>query len=130
MERMSDKHSPRVDETLAHEVESLTTGAPVESRSREERVKEDPAVDGLPTNPAARPELEEDRALDARAELARHLAGAHWPARAPELVAVAVADHAPDEVVDALRRLPADTEYLNVQAVWLDLGGGTATGAR
>ena len=40
MERGSDKHAPRVDEELAHQVEPLERGAPVEPRVEEFREQE------------------------------------------------------------------------------------------
>ncbi len=126
MEQTS-KHSPRIDDAIAHDTASLLHGAPVESRSQEERLQEDPSVD-----PGIRHEAREAPGLgisepDAteRAELARHLAGAAFPARQEDLVAAAEADYAPDGVLAALRRLPADEHFVNVQAVWTALGGPT-----
>ncbi len=124
MEQTS-KHSPRIDDAINHDAASLLHGAPVESRSQEERLQEDPGVDA-----GIRPEAREASGLGIgeaeateRAELARHLAGAAFPARQQELVAAAEADHAPDSVLAALRRLPADEDFVNVQAVWTALGG-------
>src|SRR5947209_6743758 len=48
MERNSDKHSPRVDEQLKHDVQSIVRGSPVEARAEEAREQEGPA-DGEPT---------------------------------------------------------------------------------
>ena len=45
MERGSNLHTPRVDEELQDEVQSLITGAPVEARAEEGREKEGPADD-------------------------------------------------------------------------------------
>jgi len=45
MERESNLHSARVDDELAHEVQSLTRGAPVESRVEEGRAMEDAGDD-------------------------------------------------------------------------------------
>ena len=125
MERETTKHSPRLDEAMAGDVSSLTHGAPVESRAQEARLQEDPEVDA-----GRRPGADEAVGLgiseaDAhrRAELARHLAAASFPARRDDLVSAAQADFAPDDVVDDLRRLPADQQYENVQAVWMALGG-------
>ena len=47
MERQSNLHNPRLDDELAHEVESLTRGAPIEARVDESRLMED-AGDGEP----------------------------------------------------------------------------------
>jgi hypothetical protein len=45
VERGSDKHGPRVDEELQHEVRSLEQGAPVEARAEEFREQEGPGDD-------------------------------------------------------------------------------------
>src|SRR5438309_1024540 len=86
MERGSDKHAARTDDELAHEVRSMTQGAPVEARADEHREHEGPA-DGEPT-PDAR--LSGDRGLtppdslsfdevEARSELARYLERKAFP---------------------------------------------------
>lgn len=124
MERESDKHNPRVDEAMAHDVDSLLHGAPVESRAQEARLQEDPEVGPGRRLDEPRPGVEmSDADTERRAELSRHLAGVHFPARPHDLVAAAVEDHAPDEVVQALRALPSNQSYPTVQAVWQALGG-------
>ena len=124
MERESDKHSPRVDDAMAHDVESLLKGAPVESRSQESRLQEDPDV-----GPGVRAEAADAPgsgismvAAEHRAELARHLAVARFPAGRDALLAAA-ADGPSQEVLSALRSLPEGETYPNVQAVWVALGG-------
>src|SRR5690606_36064633 len=47
VERQSNMHSPRLDEAMQHEVESLTRGAPIEARAEPEREMEG-AGDGEP----------------------------------------------------------------------------------
>ncbi len=124
MERESDKHSPRVDDAMAHDVESLLKGAPVESRSQESRLQEDPDV-----GPGVRADVDEAPgsgislvAAEHRAELARHLAVVRFPAGRDELLAAA-ADSSSPEVFSALQGLPEGETYANVQAVWVALGG-------
>ncbi len=124
MDRESNKHSPRVDDALAHDLDSLLHGSPEESRAQEGRLQEDPEVgpgrrfeDPIPGVDLTEAEVQ------GRAELSRHLAGAHFPAERDALVAAAEGDHAPDEVIRALGELPADDEYETVQAVWKALGG-------
>ena len=58
MERSSNIHGPRLDDALAHEVESLTRGAPVEARVEESRVMED-AGEGEPVPEAVIAEVHE-----------------------------------------------------------------------
>jgi hypothetical protein len=112
MQRESDKHGMRLDDELAHEVESMVRGmSGEESRAREDRVKEEPTEDDART------------LLDQRADLARHLAAADWPADRQELLAAAEADHAPDEILDRLRQLPEGVRFETFQAVWAALGG-------
>jgi hypothetical protein len=128
VERGSTQHGSRVDDELAHETRPMTQGAPLESRVEEEFEKEGPA-DGEPM-PDAR--LAGDRSppvpamsldeVEARSELARHLEPGRFPARPAELVAMATEQHAPDEMVLALARLP-DQAYETVGEVWVALGG-------
>ena len=128
MERESVKHGSRLDEAMADDVAPLLHGtAAEESRSQESRLQEDPSV-----GPGIRPEahqapglgISEDDATG-RAELARHLASAAFPARRDHLVFAAEESSAPPAVVERLRSLPADGEFANVQAVWSTLGGAT-----
>jgi hypothetical protein len=130
MERESSKHSPRVDEQMEHEVESLVRGnAAEESRSREDLLQEGSAEGEIRFEPADRT-LSQDRgigipdgAADGRSELARHIVTAPWPAGRDELVEAARVDRAPQEVIDQLRHLPAEARFGNVQEVWAALGG-------
>ncbi len=124
MDRESNKHSPRVDEALAHDVDSLLHGSPEESRAQEGRLQEDPEVGPGRRFDEALPGMElTDADVAERAELSRHLAAARFPAHRDELITVARQDHAPDDVMQALDQLPADQAFQNVQAVWRALGG-------
>lgn len=106
MERMTDKHGPRMDEALDREVESLTEGSPVEARAAEGRRQED------------MPDLARDP-LDVRADLAASVAPTTWPADRETLVRTAREEHAPEDVVALLDDLPhGDRRYRNVQDVW------------
>ncbi|MEN3314481.1 MAG: hypothetical protein V7605_715 [Acidimicrobiaceae bacterium] len=129
MPRGSDKHSSRLDESLAHDTTSLTRGAPVESRAEEFRTQEG-AGDDEPT-PDAR--LAGDRGLndgdvlnydevEARSLLAVHLRPSVWPADRPALVACAQETNAPSWLIDGLTTLP-DGVYTHTEAVWEALGG-------
>jgi hypothetical protein len=116
-----------VDEALRHDTASLLGGTPAESRSQEGREQEGPA-DGEPT-PDARITGDRDVPpgaltlddVNARAELARHLDRAVFPARTGELVANAREHFAPEDVVAELERLPDDL-YETVGDVWKALG--------
>ena len=129
MQRGSDKHSPRVDEQLKHETAPLTHGSGVESHSREDHRQEPPAEGEMVPDSSRRPDVEMPDGLgidlddaDARAEIARYLAGAAFPGRTEELVRAAQDSNAPQAVLDQLRSLP-DSQYANVQEVWVALGG-------
>ena len=112
MERETAKHSPRLDDEMAHEVASMTHGMSAEeSRSREDRVLEESTEDDARTM------------LDMRAELARHVTAAAWPAGRDDLVETARIESAPQEILDSLRRLPTERRFENVQEVWAALGG-------
>ena len=118
MQRASDKHSPRVDEAMAHDTRSVVQGAPVEARDREERLQEG----GEAAESLADPALEEEARV-ARSEVARHLRPSAFPGDRDRLLAVAREEHASDAVLDLLALLPADVTFPNVEVVWETLGG-------
>ena len=124
MDRESNKHSPRVDDALAHDVDSLLHGAAEESRAQEGRLQEAPAVGPGRRFDEPLPGMDlTDADVEKRAELSRHLAAARFPAGRDELLAAARDDHAPDDLMQALDQLPADQAFETVQAVWQALGG-------
>ena len=124
MERETDKHNPRVDDAMAHDVDSLLHGSAEESRSQEARLQEYPAVGPGRRFDEPRPGVGvSDAEIDARAELSRHVAAASFPATKDELLAAAAESHAPDDVVESLQGLPEHEEFGNLQAVWQALGG-------
>jgi hypothetical protein len=129
MERSSDKHTPRVDDELKHELRSIVQGAPVEARADESREQEGPA-DGEPTPdalltggaPSATPDALTHDEVEARAELARHLQPSAFPADRAALIESARFSRAPDELIDRLGGLP-DGTFDHLEAVWEALGG-------
>ncbi|HEX8771534.1 MAG TPA: DUF2795 domain-containing protein [Acidimicrobiales bacterium] len=131
MERGSDKHGPRLDEQLEHDVRSMLQGQPVESRASEAREQEGPG-DGDPVPDmrlAGERGFDEhrtrlrDEEIEERSDLARHIQGAVFPADRQSLLASARAMHAPDSLVDKLSRLPGDAVYPTTESVWEALGG-------
>jgi hypothetical protein len=125
----TSKVNPRIDEQLKHDTASLTHGSGVDARARSELRQQDP-VD-MP-NPADRADVPDPGGsgislhdADQRAELARVIAPAHFPARRDDLLAVAQAEFAPGVLLGALRSLSPDQEFVNIQAVWAALGGET-----
>lgn len=126
MERTTDKHSPRLDDAMEHEVQSLVDGRGGDSRAQESRMAE---PDEITTG--TRWDDHDDQGIgisrvsaDERAELARFVASASWPATRDALVEAARGDNATDDVLALLDRLPhGPAAYENVQAVWRALGG-------
>ena len=128
MERRSDKHAPRVDEDLAHEVEPLERGAPVEPRVEEFREQEaagddEPEVDARLAGGRSAGSMDADE-LDARSELARSIAPSAFPADRRALLDSARQNQATQPVLERLARLPEGRSFDNVEAVWQALGGG------
>ena len=117
MDLETTKHGPRLDDAMEHEVASLTSGAPVESRSREDRLQQDP-VD-VDMNAGARPDVQNLQLVD-RSEIARLVAPAKFPATRDHLVEVATQEQAGEDVVTRLAALP-EGEFANVQEVWENL---------
>lgn len=117
MERRSDKHGPRTDEELKAETRSMEQGAPVSSRAEEFRETEGEP----PEPPPASGEAGEARH---RSEVARHLRPSTFPATREQLVEDARDSGASDEVLEELGRLPSDTRFETVEAVWEALGEG------
>ena len=129
MERQSAKHSPRLDEQLQQETESMVRAAPVESRVEEHREQE-PAGDDEPVadallqggrDPVNNPNPDHD-ALQDRSELARFLEPSAFPGDRERLLAAAMQEQAPQWILSSLERLP-DGSYANVERVWEALGG-------
>lgn len=131
MDRGSDKHSPRIDDGLAHDTRPLTQGAPLEARADEARQQEG-AADDEPTTDALltgdlHPEEPQEALLDhdeaeARSRIAAFLRPSIWPADREALVRCAEELHAPPNVVEQLKTLP-DGEFTHTEAVWEALGG-------
>jgi uncharacterized protein DUF2795 len=128
MERASDKHAQRLDDAMAADTRSMTQGAPIEARDRDERLQEGGEGPEAATRPRG-PNAEADPGFglderDGRSELARHLRPSAFPGDREALVAVALDENAPGAVLDALRALPDGMVFENVEAAWEALGGG------
>ena len=131
MPRGSDKHSPRIDDSLEHDTRPLTQGSPMEARADEARQQEG-AADDEPTTDAllrgdVHPGQSSDALLDhdeaeARSRMASYLRPSVWPADRETLVACATDLNAPPDVLDRLRGLP-DGTFSHTEAVWEASGG-------
>ncbi len=130
MERGSDKHGPRMDEALAHEVEGLLHAGrdthAEEWASPEPSGEDQPDVDRAPhgTLHGAVPDGMTEEDVEQRSRLATYLGKEVWPATGAQLVAVARARQAPDDVVAQLSYLHEGRSYVNMQEAWADLQGG------
>jgi hypothetical protein len=125
-----DKHAPRVDEQLEHEVAALTHGQAHDEGRTEGRTLEATADDGAGTG--VRPELDDapgaglgEADLTARSELAKHLPPSVFPAHHVELMVAARQSFAPAPVLAQIESLPADRMYDTLGDVWRSLGGAT-----
>jgi hypothetical protein len=130
MERGSDKHGPRMDEALAHEVEG-TVAAGRSSRGEpwrdpEPSGEDQPDVDLRPDGGlhGGVPVGMTEQDVELRSELAQALGKEVYPATAAQLMAKAHESSASDRILDLLERLPAEEVFTNVQDVWSRLGGG------
>jgi hypothetical protein len=131
MERGSDKHGPRLDDELEHEVRGLLQGRTNEGRVEEwhdpEPSGEDqPEVGDFPDPgdiPGGAPAGITAAEADARARFASYLSRSLFPADRATLRAAAEAANAPDQVLAVIDRLP-DGEFVNVAEAWQAAGGG------
>lgn len=129
MPRGSDKHTPRVDESIQHDTRSMFQGAPGEARAQEFRTQEgaaddEPTPDALLTGDRGREDedvLDHDE-VERRSVLAAYLRPSVWPADRETLVACAAEENAPAWILDWLADLP-DGTFSHTEAVWEALGG-------
>lgn len=130
LDRASSKHGPHVDEEMAREVRGhLGSGASPraeEWHDPEPAGEDQPGTDWVPNaSPAGGTPLgmtEEDVA--GRSRLASYLRPSIFPADRAALIATAEAEHAPDDVLSELDRVPAGQVFPNVSQVWSALGHG------
>jgi hypothetical protein len=115
---------------MSHETESLTRGAPIESRVEEWREAEpsgddQPVADGILNGESRETNgsLGHDE-LELRSELAKRLRPSVFPANRQVLEDVAVDEQAPGPILDLIRRLPDGRTFENTADVWRALGGG------
>jgi hypothetical protein len=129
----STKHNPRVDEELEHEIQGMLKA---ERATRAEEWREvEPVAEGDPditADPArtlvgGTPVGMDADAVVARAELARWLDRADFPATGAGLVEAARDHRAPDAVVAELAKLPEGDSYERIGDVVRALGYPTET---
>ncbi|HEX6497639.1 MAG TPA: DUF2795 domain-containing protein [Micromonosporaceae bacterium] len=126
-------HGPRMDDELSKEVQSHLRGGPTGSRAEEWREPEPPGEDQPEPDaiigddrPGSAPAGMTTEQVDERSRLGRFIAGTHWPYTKDQLRENAENMEAPQDVRDAIERLP-DKEYATIDDVWKALGHPTAT---
>ena len=130
MERGSNKHSPRLDEELDHEVEGMVRSgrsthaeewadpeAPGDDQPEVDRAPDTELTGGVPDGLTP-----EEVAL--RSEIAAALDRSVFPAGRDQLLEHAVERYAPPRVLEELQRLPADRTFENTGEMWTALGHG------
>lgn len=131
IQRGSAKHGPRLDEEQKHETEGLVRSAGT-SHAQEwkeseptQRPDEDLAPRRYsPSHEPGTPSGITPADVQRRSNLAKWLSDAGYPANAGKLLAHAENRHAPDAVIDAVRRLPEHFTFHNVGEVAEALGLG------
>ena len=129
MERGSDKHNPRVDDEMAHEVEGMVRAGrsthAQEWKDPEPSGEDQPDVDRDPdgTLQGAAPHGMTQDDVEGRSELARYLGRHAFPSPAALIAGTARENNAPDAIVERLEGLPPDRDYDTLQEVWVALGG-------
>jgi hypothetical protein len=128
MDRGSNKHSPRVDDQLEHEVRGIVQGG-VDSHTDESRDPEPSGEDqpqdtweGSGERTGGAPPGMTYQEVEARSDLGRFIPMHSLPGKRAELIAGARDLNAPDSVLGQLGQLPEDTTYQTVSEIWAALG--------
>jgi hypothetical protein len=131
MEQGADKHSARLDDEMKHATEGMVRAGrstrAEEWRDPEPSGEDEPDVDRAPdsTLTGGTPDGMTATDVELRSELASYLDRSTFPAVRAQLMEQATENHAPERVLDEIRRLPDGREYVNVNDIWSTLGGGT-----
>ncbi|MFE3906611.1 DUF2795 domain-containing protein [Streptomyces sp. NPDC059153] len=130
MERGSSRLSPHEDDQRKHELQGFLRSGHT-THASEAYDPEPPADDDVhvdPGGPVPPPGEERQRARaeaeaeELRAELARRLSRAVFPADRASLLRALSGSYAPDALMDAVRDLPADDRYANAGEITRALG--------
>jgi Protein of unknown function (DUF2795) len=132
MERGSAKHSPRLDDELEREDQTITrSGQPPHTQeSRETEPFEEPPLDAelpegaAPGTPAGMTPADVER----RSEIARWLEPHKFPSERDTMLDYLQREGAPDEVIDAIATLPARRTFGRTGDVIRALGIPTEQG--
>ncbi|MDT0344633.1 DUF2795 domain-containing protein [Streptomyces litchfieldiae] len=125
-QRGSDRLNVHRDDVMKHELQGMLRGDhPTRAEDwhdPEPSAEDDPALTRGPVPPYGGAGTEEQEKEEFRSELARHLRVGVYPAHRDELLDVLAEENAPDHLMEAVRRLPADRSFANVQEVVTVLG--------
>jgi Protein of unknown function (DUF2795) len=131
MEQGANKHGAALDDQLKHETAGMVAAGrstrAEEWRDPQAAGEDEPDVDLAPnaTLVGGTPDGMTAEDVERRSRLASYLDRSTFPAGRQQLVDDAAANHAPDDILADLRRLPDGEEFGNVNDVWTALGGGT-----
>jgi hypothetical protein len=128
MERGSTKHSPRVDEEMAHEIQGTVQGT-AGSRAEEWKMAE-PSGEDQPESTTVTggdyrtgsPVGVSSAEMERFSRFGRYIGLSALPGDREALLRSAETLTAPDDVLADLDRLPADTTYRTVAEIWSALG--------
>ena len=129
MERGSNKHSPRLDEQMEHEVEGMMTAerpTRAEEWKEAEPAGEDQADPGRLEVPAGRqpgvPPGMTPEDVELRSQLGEHLPRSVFPTDEAGLLSHLVDSNAPDRLQQLIRQLPSGRTYDHLGEVVQALG--------
>lgn len=131
MDRGSDKVGPRTDDELKSESRGMFQASrqthAEEWRQTEPSGEDQPDTDRAPdgTLTGGTPEGMSQDDVQSRAELAGYIGREVYPAVREQIIDLVMERHAPDRVVDLVKRLPSGREFHNVNDVWEAVGGHT-----
>jgi hypothetical protein len=128
MERGNAKHSPRVDDELAHEVDGIVKGT-AGGRAQEYREPEPPGEDQ--PEPTLVPEGDDrggvpqgmtPEEVELRSRFGRFINRSALPGDRDRLRRAAEQNEAPDDVLAEIDRLPSGVQFQTVSEAWAALG--------
>jgi hypothetical protein len=128
MERGNAKHSPRVDDELAHETDGIvkgTAGGRVEEfREAEPSGEDQPESSIVPEGDdgSGVPQGMTAEEVELRSRLGRFINRSALPADRDRLHLVAEENEAPDDVLEEIDRLPSGVQFRTVSEAWAALG--------
>jgi hypothetical protein len=127
MERGSDKHGARLDDAMSAEVSGEVRGGGP-TRTEEWHQAEPEGEDQRRPYPRGGPEPGTSEGLtpqqvELRSELAQHLDQHAFPGDRATLERVLVAHHAPDRLLEAVRSLPGDVRFRNLNEAARSVAG-------